>query len=140
MSCVNGSQKRAMRSGRLHLGRIVWARRTAAEDRQYHIEAEIEFRKFAELIVEAKRISNILGTGHYCSQPVRELREALYKAQIAEAEDKLQDMRSCADALEVAGRARTIHSDLANATAAYLGINLSDGFTIDDLVRWSRRQ
>ncbi len=138
MNSLGGSQKLAARPGRLHLRRIVWARRTAAEDRRYHFQAKVAFDKLAALIVEAKRISSAFPCGHYCSQHVRELRTALYQGQIVEAEARLHDLCSCADALEVESFASMAHDDLAKATAAYLDYPLGGEFTIDGMVRWSR--
>jgi hypothetical protein len=118
---------------------IVNTHRTAEQDLRYHIEGHRAFRKFAELINEAKQILAKWGPWHYGSERVRGLRRQLFEAQIAEAEQCLESLRACDDALVVGGA--DINADyLAEAIADYLNQSLSKSSTIDDIIRFARSE
>jgi hypothetical protein len=118
---------------------IVNGMRTAEEDLRYHVEGHRDFRKFAELINEAKQIFVKWGTWHFGSERVRGLRTQLFEAQIASAEQCLEKQRTTDDALMVSCTAGVSYDCLAEAIADYLGQSpLSKFWTIDDVIRVAR--
>jgi hypothetical protein len=119
---------------------IVNERRTEEEDLRYHVEGHRAFRKFAELINEAKQIFAKWGTRHFGSERVRELRKHLFEAQIAYAEQCLESQRTNDDARAVSFNAGVTYRHLAKAIADCLGQSLSEFWTIDDIIRVARSE
>ena len=113
---------------------IVDAHRTAEEDLRYQIEGHRAFRRFAELINEAKQIVAKWGTWHFGSERSRGLRRELFEVQIADAERCLENQRTCDDALMVSCTADVARDYLAEAIADYLAQSLSKSQTIDDVI------